>query len=332
MAENGSPWSTHCGICSPSSWLSAWNLPRANSSASGSRSKPMNWPAPPSSRATAVACPPNPRVASTYVPPARTFRYRIASCKRTGTCRSLLGTMCSPWGVQKLKPKTRQCLLVVRGQRIGFHGLLELVVVGHFEVCLLPKNHCISRQLCCCPQDLGQQDPALCIHFRHLPVVIDPVQELLSGRIHAGYLRHLLLNFLPLRQGVNLGPSSILAGDVKLRSVTLVDQALELRRQLEPAFFVHAGWVIATKHPVAFSSLPFTYVRSPGVGLDTSLEAGFPVLIAFALKHVTKAVLFAQNRFFVSTLDHFCPHLRSAERAVKGEIPANPSERGGFMG
>jgi hypothetical protein len=39
-----------------------------------------------------------------------------------------------------------------------------------------------------------------------------------------------------------------------------------------------------------------------------------------------------QNRFFASTLDHFCPHLRSAEGAVKEEIPANPSERGAFAG
>jgi hypothetical protein len=53
---------------------------------------------------------------------------------------------------------------------------------------------------------------------------------------------------LPLRQGVNLGGPSILAGDVKLRSVTLVGQALELRRQFEPPFLIHTSWVIAAKH------------------------------------------------------------------------------------
>jgi hypothetical protein len=40
--------------------------------------------------------------------------------------------------------------------------------------------------------------------------------------------------------------------------------------------------VIATKHPVAFSSLPFTCLRPRVLGFDTSLEAGLPVLIAFA--------------------------------------------------
>jgi hypothetical protein len=47
---------------------------------------------------------------------------------------------------------------------------------------------------------------------------------------------------------------------------------------------------------------------------------------------MTEFVFSGLNWFFVSTLDHFCPHLRSAGEAVKGEIPANPSEIGGFAG
>jgi len=214
-----------------------------------------------------------PYMTGVYDPWVSPMLERFHGAGRTGTSANPEGPFYLP-GAPELEPPYTLMrpdepgdLLIVRGHWFSIKRLLELVVVGHFEVCLLPKNHCISSQLCRFPQDLGQQDPALRIHFRHLPVVIDPVQELLSGRIHAGYLRHLLLNFLPLRQGVNLGPPSILAGDVKLRSVTLVNQALELRRQLEPAFFVHAGWVIATKHPVAFSSLLLTSTRSRGSGL-----------------------------------------------------------------
>ncbi len=91
--------------------------------------------------------------------------------------------------------------------------------------------------------------------------------------IQAGYLRQLFLDLLPLRQGVNLRRPSILAGDVKLRSVTLVHQALEFRRQLEPPFLVHASWVIATKHPVPFSSLPFICARIRGLGFKSSAES-----------------------------------------------------------
>src|SRR5271170_6406173 len=151
--ENSSPWSSHCGICSPNSSLSASNRTLAISSASGSRSKPINRPFPPNCRAMAVACPANPRVASTYVPPARTFRYRIASFKRTGTCRSL---PCAPPGGPTSNSKVRQILLVVRRQRFCLHPLLQLVVVLHFEVGLHSENHYIPGQPRRLAQDLRQ--------------------------------------------------------------------------------------------------------------------------------------------------------------------------------
>ncbi len=152
------------------------------------------------------------------------------------------------------------------------------------------KNHHISRQLCRFPQDLRQQHPPLRIHLRHLPVIVHPVQKLLLGRVQAGYLRPAFPRSFPTPARVNLGRPSILTSDVKLRSVTLVHQALELRRQLEPAFFIDASWVIATKHQL----------------------------------HSLLWLEPTQNRFFASTFDHFCPHLSPAEEAVKGEIPANP--------
>jgi hypothetical protein len=48
--------------------------------------------------------------------------------------------------------------------------------------------------------------------------------------------------------------------------------------------------VIATKHPDAFFSLPFTCFALRVAWFDTSPEAGFPVLIAFCLERVTKSV------------------------------------------
>jgi hypothetical protein len=53
------------------------------------------------------------------------------------------------------------------------------------------------------------------------------------------------------------------------------------------------------------------------------MEAGFPVLIAFALKHVTKSVFFAENRFLSplwTTFVHILDQLRGLSKGKFQQI------------
>src|SRR5664279_2187989 len=201
-----------------------------------------------------------PSVASTYVPPGRTFKYWIASCKRTGTCRPTASGTCSPWGANSSSPlevKACQRLLVFRRQRILIHVLTECVMVGNFQVMLHPENHHVAHNLGRIPQNLRNQYPTLRVDLSHLAVIVHSVQQLLFRRIEVGDLRQLLFNLFPLLQGVNLGHPTVLAGDVELGPILLVNQALKIRRQLEATLLVHSRWVISAKHskkPAYFTS------------------------------------------------------------------------------
>ena len=167
MAENSSPWSTHCGICSPSSSLSASNraglIParqdRGRSQSTGpGRPIPARWlqSAPPIQGGI--------RIGST----GRTFRYRIASCKRTGTCRSLLAFHVLPLGGvdrSSSKSKIRQCLAVIRRQRIVVHRCLNSSWFATSRYVCTPKTTTSPPNLAVSRKNLWQQHPPLGIHL-----------------------------------------------------------------------------------------------------------------------------------------------------------------------
>src|SRR5262249_8690729 len=88
----------------------------------------------------------------------------------------------------------------------------------------------------------------LAVHFHLLTPVVRAVEKLLLRRIESGEPRQLLLDPLPLLEGINLCTLAVEACYVKLLTVLLVDHPLELRGDFEPSFFVHASWVIAANH------------------------------------------------------------------------------------
>src|SRR5258708_26726506 len=93
-----------------------------------------------------------------------------------------------------------------------------------------------------------------------MPVIIRPVQKFLLRGIEIGEPCELLLDPLPLLEGIQLSNLPIHARDVKLLPVLLVDNPLELGRDFQPSFFVDASWVIAAKHGLYLSSsvnMPF---------------------------------------------------------------------------
>jgi len=81
-----------------------------------------------------------------------------------------------------------------------------------------------------------------------LAPVVRAVEKLLLRRIESGEPCQLLLDPFPFLEGINLCNLPVEARDIELLPVLLVDHALELRRDLQPPFFVHASWVIAAKH------------------------------------------------------------------------------------
>ena len=105
-------------------------------------------------------------------------------------------------------------------------------------------------------------------------------------------------------QGMNLGHPPVLAGDIELAPVGLVDPALELRRQLEPPLLIHAGWVIPPEHPSAPSQKSPIFWLPQSAGRVHSLP--WPDLQRFAP--------------FCSTFDHFRPQSIAAICAVKEQI------------
>ncbi len=86
-SENAFGTNSTAGISAPSSSASSASRALPSAIASGSRSKQISFPAPPSRRAIPAECPAKPIVASTTTPPGRTLRYSKTSSKRTGTCR-----------------------------------------------------------------------------------------------------------------------------------------------------------------------------------------------------------------------------------------------------
>jgi hypothetical protein len=65
---------------------------------------------------------------------------------------------------------------------------------------------------------------------------------------------------------VELGPLSIPARDEKLRSIALIDLALKIRRQLEPALVVNPSWIISTEHcAITLSSFSICRPANPAL-------------------------------------------------------------------
>src|SRR5271169_6531851 len=95
---------------------------------------------------------------------------------------------------------------------------------------------------------MRHQQPPLPIHLDLLPVIVHPGQKLLLRRIESGEPRQLLLDPLPLLEGIYLSNLPIQTRDVELLSVLLVDHPLEFGWDLESSLFVDASWVIAAKH------------------------------------------------------------------------------------
>src|SRR5207248_5037709 len=101
---------------------------------------------------------------------------------------------------------------------------------------------------------LRQHHPASAVHLHPLAVIIHFVQKPFLRRIEVGEPGQLLLDLAPLLHRKNLRHLAVLAGDVKLGAVLLLDGALEFCRHLEASLFVHARWMVSAKHvfgPVA---------------------------------------------------------------------------------
>src|SRR5882757_10001306 len=131
------------------------------------------------------------------------------------------------------------CLLHLRVEQLCIHNLQQRLRPHHIHIA------CHLRQL---PQLLRNQYPALRVHLCHLSVKVRHVQKLLPYRVHRRHLCQRRLDLLPLLQRVNLRPLPIHARDVELGPVQLIHTAFELSRQLQPAFFINACWVISPKH------------------------------------------------------------------------------------
>src|ERR1700730_2189496 len=139
-------------------------------------------------------------------------------------------------------------LLILRRELLFLDLSLEQLQVAHHQIRQVPQNCHLALDLSGLAQQLRQQQPSLSIHLHLLPVIIRPVQKFLLRGIEIGEPGKLLLDPLPLLEGIQLSTLAIHARDVKLLSVLLVDHALELGRDLQPSFFVDASWVIAAKH------------------------------------------------------------------------------------
>src|SRR6266702_373598 len=199
---NASPTNVTVGASLPSSAQIRSSFSFASAIASGSRSNATNLPFGPRRRTISDACPARPSVQSTIVLPAFTWRYSIASLKRTGTWRSFDFVMRSPWGVcdSTLPAKNlRHCLAVVGCHCVGSHVLLKHLAVVDLEVHPHSKNRHFRIQLGRVAQYLRQQDPRLVIHLHLLAVVAGQVEVLLHGFVHVAGLRQLLFPLFPLR-------------------------------------------------------------------------------------------------------------------------------------
>jgi hypothetical protein len=92
------------------------------------------------------------------------------------------------------------------------------------------------------------EDAPLPVQLRLLSVVVRPVKELSSRRVHRRQERQTLLDGFPLRQGEDADAFPGQARDVELRPVLLFKVAPERCRHFEPPLAVHPRRVISSQH------------------------------------------------------------------------------------
>ncbi len=113
-----------------------------------------------------------------------------------------------------------------------FYIFLVSLDALHFQIRQVADYRHFPFDLRRLAQQSRNQQPSLTIDLHQLPVVIGAVEKFFLRWIEIREPRQLLLDPLPLLEGIHLSNLSIHAGDVKLRSVLLVDQTLELRGDL----------------------------------------------------------------------------------------------------
>src|SRR5882757_8928756 len=174
---------------------------------------------------------------------------------------SLTRLQCCPWGPKSFSTPyslfPTPCLFRERHQiRVRqlnrstclLHLSVEQLCIHNLQQRLRPQYIHIARHLRQFPQLLRNQHPALRVHLCHLSVKVRHVQKLLPYRVHRGHLRQRCLDLLPFLQRINLRPLPVHARDVELGPVQLIHPAFELGRELKPALFINASWVISPKH------------------------------------------------------------------------------------
>src|SRR5208283_4129715 len=252
-----------CGQSVASSGGGLFSRSRARSSAAGSLSKPIKRPRAPRRFAISQLCPPKPRVASMCVPPRRTARNSIAGFKRTATWPNFLFSPCAPPGALfasenpfsihshseiangtrnwlALNSQTVELLFILRRKRLQ-HFFAQGFRVLHFQELHPPADRHFALQIRRLAEDRRQQQTALSIHLYRLAEIAGPLQQPLLGLVEIGDRIQLAFDLLPLLKGICFGTLAVPAGNVELRAVVLVDQALEFRRHLEAPFFVEPG-------------------------------------------------------------------------------------------
>ncbi len=93
-----------------------------------------------------------------------------------------------------------------------------------------------------------QDHAALVVERSGLAEVIDPVEELRSGRMSGGDLGHFFLNCHPHRHRVNADGLPRQARHEHIRPVLVFNEGTEGVRDLEPPFVINFGGVIAPEH------------------------------------------------------------------------------------
>src|SRR3984957_20191269 len=119
-------------------------------------------------------------------------------------------------------------LLIVRSELVFLDRLAIRLQVAHDQMRKIAGNRNLAFDLRRLSKQLRHQEPPLPIHFHHLPVVVHPVEKLFLRRIESGEPCQLLLDPLPLLEGIHLSNLPYQTCDVVLLSVLFVDHALEL--------------------------------------------------------------------------------------------------------
>src|SRR6185437_10676383 len=125
-----------------------------------------------------------------------------------------------------------ESLLIVLRERVLFYVLLVSLDALYFEERQIANHSHFALDPGRIPQQRRYQKPSMTIDLHLLAVIIGAIEKLLFGRVEIRQQRQFLFDPLTLLEGIHLSNLPIERGDVKLRAVLLVDQALEFHGDL----------------------------------------------------------------------------------------------------